>query len=321
MRVTVLGTGGTIASTQSDAGARPNRTGTDILDAVPGLDVNASLTVEDVVQLPSFEFTEGTLETIGDRVAELDADPSVDAVVITHGTDTMEETAYYLDAARRPETPVFLTGAQRRPDETSPDGPANLRATFEAAHAFTDRDASGVFVVFDDEMHAARAVTKTHTSKLDTFASPTRGPVASVDHTGVHVHRPPRSETDAMDATSLDASVAMVKSGVGVDATLATAAVDSGAEGLVLEGTGLGNATPDIASVVADVADEIPVVVTSRCHAGRTAPVYGANGGGERLREHGAAFAADLPTHKARLKLKLALAANDTHDDVLAAFS
>lgn len=320
MHVTVLGTGGTIASTASEDGARPTKTGADLVDAVPQLESYASVDVEEVAQVPSFELDATTLETLAGRVDELDRAASVDAVVVTHGTDTMEETAYYLDAALQPSTPVFLTGAQRRPDEPSPDGPANLLTAFRAARKFDAEGGSGVFVAFDEEVHAARTATKTHTSKLGTFDSPTAGPVATVDHAGVRIHRPPTSETDHVPTTALDATVHVVTSGSGVSGTLVEAAVERGADGLVVEGTGLGNATAGIGRAVERVADTLPVVVASRCPAGRTAPVYGSVGGGERLREYGALFAGDLPAQKARLKLQLALEAYESAEAVRDAF-
>jgi L-asparaginase len=107
MNITLLSTGGTIASTETDTGAKPTHTGPELLEAVPELETYATLSVESVAQIPSFEMDAETLEGIADRVDELDADPTVDAVVITHGTDTMEETAYYLDVTIRPESPEF----------------------------------------------------------------------------------------------------------------------------------------------------------------------------------------------------------------------
>ncbi len=321
MDVTVLGTGGTIASTAGDDGAAPTKRGEELVAAVPELETYGNVTVEQVAQVPSFEMDAETLEAIGERTRELDEHPHVDAVVVTHGTDTMEETAYYLDAALGPETPVFVTGAQRRPDEHSPDGPSNLLTAFRAAEAFCARDAGGAFVAFDEAIHAARAATKTHTSKLGAFRSVDAGPVATVDREGVAVHRAPRSEADRVPTTSLAATVCTVKSGSGVTGELLDAAVERGADGVVVEGTGLGNVTEGLGEAVREAVHEgIPVVVTSRCLEGRTAPVYGGVGGGERLREYGAVFAGNLPAQKARLRLTLALSAYDDRERVRRAF-
>ncbi|MFA9416259.1 asparaginase [Natrinema sp. HArc-T2] len=322
MHVTVLSTGGTIASTGGDDGASPTKRGNELVSAVPELADYADIDVEQVAQIPSFEMDAATLESIGDRVRELDEDVSVDAVVITHGTDTIEETAYYLDVTIQPETPVFLTGAQRRPDEYSPDGPSNLLTAFRAADAFDTRGHGGVFVAFNETIHAARRVTKTHTSKLETFCSVGTGPVATVDRNGVAIHRTPESESTHVPATSLAAAVYTVTSASGVTGELLEAALERGADGLVVEGTGLGNATKELGTAVRDAIGEgVPVVVTSRCLEGRTAPVYGGVGGGDRLREYGAIFAGDLPAQKARIKLTLALAAYDDEESIRRTFA
>lgn len=181
MNVTLLSTGGTIASTDEESGARPTQSGDQLLEAVPELESYAELSIVDVTQVPSYEIDAETLETIGERVHELDTDPAVDAVIVTHGTDTMEETAYYLDVAVQPDIPVFLTGAQRRPDEVSPDGPNNLLTAVRAGSAFAERDAGGTFVAFNEQIHSARSVTKAHTSALGAFRSRNAGPVATVD--------------------------------------------------------------------------------------------------------------------------------------------
>ena len=310
MNVTVLGTGGTIASTGHETGAVPTERGEALVENIPELEEYGDIAVEQVAQLPSYEMTAETLESIRERVAELDDDSTTDAVVITHGTDTMEETAYFLDASLHPSTPVFLTGAQRRPDEQGFDGSTNLVTAFAAAEAFLENDDAdgGTYIAFDEEIHAARFATKVHTSQLDAFASPDIGPVATHDRSGVRILRQPRSETVHIPNAALDPTVFVVGSGAGVDERLAAAALDVGADGLVVNGTGLGNVTAELGEFVeSEIRDGTPVVVASRCPAGRTTPVYGNAGGGETLREAGAMFAGDLPAQKARLKLILAL--------------
>ncbi|WP_227375940.1 asparaginase [Haladaptatus halobius] len=321
MNVTVLSTGGTIASTAGENGAVPTEGGDRLVEAVPELDAVGDIEVEQVAQIPSYELNAETLEAIGGRVYDRIGDAAVDAVVVTHGTDTMEETAYYLDATLQPETPVFLTGAQRRPDEVSSDGPANLVTTFEAARTFANEGRGGTFIAFDGTVHAARFGTKVHTSRLDAFDSPDVGPVATVDREGVRILRRPRSETTPIANGSLEPSVYAIRSGAGVDETVGKAVVERGADGLVVEGTGLGNVTAELGAFVRSTVDDgIPVVVTSRCIAGRTAPIYGGVGGGAKLREYGAMFEGDLPAQKARLKLTLALSEHDDLESIQALF-
>ncbi|WP_433627598.1 asparaginase [Halomicrococcus sp. NG-SE-24] len=304
--IKVLGTGGTIASTRDEGGASPTEPGAALLDAVPGLDAFAEVDVEQVAQVPSFELDVDTVATIGRRARQAIAD-GADGVVVTHGTDTMESSAYYLDLALDIDAPVVFTGAQRRPDELSPDGPANLRTAVRVATDDRFRTTGGVYVAFDQQVHAARDVRKMHTSALDTFQSPETGPVAVTTRDSIRHFRQPGSYADHIPVLDPDARIAVVTSDVGVDDAAIRAAQDRGVDGIVVEATGLGNTTAPLGRAIADVVDAgTPVVVASRCPAGSVTPVYGGDGGGETLREHGAIFAGDLPAHKARIKLMLA---------------
>ncbi|MFB6170035.1 MAG: asparaginase [Haloarculaceae archaeon] len=303
-RVEVLSTGGTIASTDQEGGAAPTESGEALVEAVPGLDEHATVSVTEVCQRHSANMDTDAVAAVARAVRESDAD----GVVVTHGTDTMEESAYYLDLVLDDAVPVVFTGAQRRPDEVSPDGPANLRTAVRAA--VHDRIDAGVFVAFDDELHAARDVTKAHTSKLGTFESPGKGPLGLFTREGVEWYREPRSYSASVDALETDATVPIVPSACGVGRGAVDDALDRGADGLVLAATGLGNARAVLGEAVADAVEGgTPVVVASRCHAGPTAAVYGSGGGGRQLASAGARFAGDLPPWKARLKLMLGVAA------------
>lgn len=307
--IAVLGTGGTIASTGGADGATPRLSNAELVESVPPIEEYADLTVRQVAQTPSFDVDFETLGALGTAVR--DAADGADGIVVTHGTDTMEESAYYLDLTLHIDVPVVFTGAQRRPDEVSPDGPANLLTAVRAASHDALRSTGGVYVAFDEQLHAARDVTKVHTRKLDAFASPGKGPVAEFTRDDARFYREPgsRSQTFAVGADAPAKSVCVVKSYLGADGTGIERAIERGIDGIVLEGTGLGNATSAIGDAIAVAVDEdVPVIVTSRCVAGSTAPVYGTSGGGRTLRNHGAVFAGDLPSHKARLKLLVALA-------------
>ncbi|AQL43132.1 L-asparaginase [Halorientalis sp. IM1011] len=308
--VTVLGTGGTIASTAEGGGATPTLSTDALLEAVPGLAEVADVRTEQVAQIPSYELDFETAAEI--RTTAADAADSSDGVVVTHGTDTMAESAYLLDLTFAADVPVVFTGAQRRPDEPSPDGPSNLLTAVRAAVHDRLADVGGVYVAFDERLHAARDVQKVHTRRLDAFASPDAGHVASFTPEGVRFVREPGSRSDPFPGTAVDPdlSVPIVSSGIGVDATALECAREAGADAVVLEGTGLGNATAPLGDAVRETVERgVPVVVTTRCRAGSTAPVYGASGGGQTLAEHGAVFAGHLPAEKARLKLLVALSA------------
>ena len=304
--IKILTTGGTIASTGDDGGASPTTRGEELIASVPGLDTYADVTVDEIARISSFDMDWETIVRIGD--AALAAADEVDGVVVTHGTDTMEESAYATDLTFDGDVPVVFTGAQRRPDETSPDGPSNLLTAVRAAADERLHGIGAAYVAFDEQLHSARDVTKTHTASLGTFDSPGKGPLAITTRNGLRVYRSPESYSVDLPHTVPTHSVRMVKSGTGVPEAPIREAIESGTDGIVLEGTGLGNATASLGDAVATaVSDGVPVVVTSRCHAGSTTAVYGGAGGGETLRHDGAIFADDLPAHKARLKLTLAL--------------
>jgi L-asparaginase len=257
--VRVLSTGGTIASTGGDGGASPSKRGSELVEAVPELDDYADLDVEEVAQVLSFHLDQDTVAAVGKRVR---AAAAVDGVVVTHGTDTMAESAYYLDVALAPDVPVVFTGAQRRPDERSPDGPANLLTAVRAATRDELRDAGGVYVAFNEELHAARDVVKAHTHKLESFASPGKGPVAVFDREDVRFHRAPGSRSTHVPVLETDATVELVTSGIGVSGAAIDRALAAGVDGFVVAGTGVGNVSPGIAEAVDRALDqEVPVVV------------------------------------------------------------
>lgn len=300
-RVLVASTGGTIASTADDDGATPTKTGEDLAEAVPEL--TDRIHIENLAQRPSVDMDFEVLERLREHIAAHDA-----GVVVTHGTDTMSESAYYVDLLRDSGVPVVFTGAQRRPDQPGADGPANLVAAVTAAENQPVRSAGGVYVCFNGELHAARDVVKGHTWRPDTFESPGRGPVGAVAPGGFERYR----ELGSRSVTLLAAGhptgdVPIVTVGIGVGREGIDRALDAGCDGIVLQATGLGNAPEPVAESVADAVDAgVPVVVTSRCHAGGVAAVYG-GGGGYTLERYGALLAGDLPAAKARIKLLLAL--------------
>jgi len=309
--IVVLSTGGTIASTGKEGAPTPQMEGSELIDAVPEISEYADVTaVHNVVQLPSFDMDFETIADIGDA-AEVAAEEA-DGVVITHGTDTMEESAYALDLTLDLDIPVVFTGAQRRTDEVSPDGPANILTAIRAASHEMFQNEGGVYIAFNTELHAARNVAKGHTSALETFESPDTGPVAEFTREGIRVFRSPGSYSTSLPNIRTDADVMMVKSASGVGARQVEFAIEQSVDGLVVEGTGLGNITSSLGTAISEAIESgIPVVISSRCHAGSTSPVYGTDGGGQTLVDHGAIMAGDLPAHKARLKLALVLGADE----------
>jgi L-asparaginase len=318
--VCVVACGGTIASEPDTDGAAPAKTGADLVAAVPGLTDHATVSAREVCAQPGFDVRwRDVIATAG--AVRAAAEDGADGVVVTHGTDTLADTAYALDLLTDLPVPVVVTGAQRRLDEPSSDAPANLTLAVRAAA--DDRFAPGVHVAFDDELHAGRDVVKAHSNALSTMTSPTTGPVATFTRAGSRLVREPSRGVDIepfcapdgpLDPSDPDSvaeripEVPVIHSGTGATAAGIERAVDADVGGLVISGTGLGNATAAIGDAVGDAVAEVPVVIAGR-PAGPTEPVYGTPGGAVTLADHGCRFAGDLPAAKARVGLALGLAA------------
>ncbi len=312
-RVLVVSTGGTIASTAGEDGASPTQTGEDLVEAVPEL--TDRIEVTQLSQRPSVDMDFEVLERLREHIAAHEA-----GVVVTHGTDTMAESAYYIDLVDEWNVPVVFTGAQRRPDQPGADGPANLLASVIAAEEPEMLSAGGVYLCLNGELHAARDAYKSHTWRLDTFESPTRGPVGAVGPNGFERYRELRSCSTTLSTTGEPTGdVPIITTGLGVGRDGIDLAVERGCDGIVIQATGLGNTPEPIADAVADaVATDVPIVITSRCHAGGVAAVYG-GGGGYTLEQHGAVFAGDLSAPKARIKLLVALESESSVSEAFAA--
>ena len=303
-RVVVLGTGGTIASRYSaDHGAVIAGVGGDEL--VRGLGRFAptvEVATEQFCNVGSFLFTLDLAFTIVKRADELLQDPEVAGVVVTCGTDTMEEIAYLADLLVTSDKPVVFTGAQRHADYPDSDGPRNLHSAILVAATDAARGL-GALIVFEDEIHAARDATKTHSSRVGTFASAEHGKLGEVDGATVIVSRrtirhPP------IQATVIEMRVDLVKACLGTDGRFVDYAVETGVRGLVVEAFGRGNATRAMTEAVGRAVQRGTIVaVASRSPQGRVAPVYTGGGGGYDLLTAGAVFAGDLGGVKTRILL------------------
>ena len=317
-QVRVLSTGGTIASTDGPGGATPSKDGDALVAAVPELEKIADIDVESVCDELSFHLSFPDIASVA-RAVERAAEEGVDGVVVTHGTDTMEESAYYLDLVVDADVPIVFTGAQRPADSPGADGPANLLQAVRVAA--DERFEDGTYVAFGNLVHAARWVTKARAGRPEAYASPDAGPVAEVTADGLALRREPRSESVSLPAVETTARVELVSSGLAIDGRQLERAVADGADGIVLAASGIGNTTPEIGDAVADAIDAgVPVVVATRCFDGAVGARYGGPGGSQTLRDHGAIPAGDLPPWKARIKLGLSLSAYDGREDVRTVF-
>jgi L-asparaginase len=271
----------------------PASSGREILDQVPELAALARITCEDFDRLPGPHWSPERMFALARHLDSRLGGGEFVGAVVTHGTDTLEETAYLLDLVLRTEVPVVLTGAMKTADDAAWDGPANLVASVRAVTAWRRGD-GGVAVMMAETLHAAREVVKSHTDAWNAFTS-------SVD--GVPVRE--RIATDGVESR-----VELVAAYAGADAKFLRHAVATGARGIVLSAMGRGNVPPAmLAGVREAVAAGVVVVVASRCGHGRTAPRYGYEGGGVTLQDAGAIFSGDLAAPKARIKLMVLLGA------------
>lgn len=265
-RVLLLATKDTIAYSRRP-GHEAVASGADLLKTIPADLLTADVTVEDVLAEPSWDISPATMLTLARRARAAILDDSFDGVVITHGTDTLEDTAFLIDLQAGPAAlrgGIVLTGAMRHLDDLSTDGPRNLASAITAA---ADRSLAGVGVVacLNDELHAARWVTKVDATSVAAFSSAPHPPVGRVVGTGVEMlatppPRPPESQGEP------ESDVALIKTYPGIDPVLLTAVVDAGARGIVLEGTGMFNVPVSLLTTISDLTKwDIPVVIASRC--------------------------------------------------------
>lgn len=295
--------------------AIPVRSGEEILASAPGLDDYASFDINNFAKLPGPHMTPPLMLELAGMVHELLEREDTAGAVVTHGTDTLEETAYFLHLVHESDKPVAFVGAMRNASELGWDGPPNLIA---AVRTVVDPAARGlgVLVVMNDEINTAAEVTKTHTESVDTFRSPDYGPLGIVDKDRVIITRRPVGRTTIPAPSNLP-DVALVKMAAGMDGRMVRAAVATGAEGLVIEALGRGNVPPETLPAIREaIASGLPVVVTSRCLRGRVLDTYGYPGGGHELRAMGCMFGGSLPGQKARIRLMLAIAAAPSRADV-----
>ena len=308
-KVAMIATGGTIASRPDPSGGVVARASAEeVLDSAPAAREHAEIVAEDAMNVGAYLMTPGKMLDVARRVRDALSDPEISGVVVTHGTDTMEETAYAVDLLHHDERPVVFTGAQRNAAEPDTDGPRNLTDAVRLAASPQSRDL-GAAIVFSGSVESAREATKVHTTAPRAFASPGRGPLGEVGDRDIHVFRSrPRPETLAGEPPGSLPRVDLVKLYAGADGAALRAFREAGAAGIVLEAFGIGNANHEVLEEARQSIDSgIPVIVVSRCAEGYAAPLYG-NGGGHDLAEAGAIFGGDLSGQKARVLLMLALA-------------
>ncbi|UTH45286.1 asparaginase [Loktanella salsilacus] len=307
--VAVIATGGTIASNAAATGGPVNAgvAAYVLLDSLHERPEGIDLKVEDFEVKGSYALDLPTVHRLCGRIDALLADPTIDGIVVTHGTDTMEETAYLADLIVKSDKPVIFTGAQRHAGMPDTDGPRNIADAIRCAVS-PDLIGQGAAILFEGEIHAAREVTKTHTSRVDTFRSAGLGKIGEVDAGNVYVYRR-RAFREVLSVDHIDEGVEMLLLGLGTSPALLDYCQTLRRSGVVLAAFGRGNAPQGFAVSIQRLTEAgIPVVIASRCAEGRVLPVYGKDSGGRTLIDAGGIFCGSLQPVKARLLLSVLLA-------------
>ena len=315
--VVLLATGGTIASRFDPSLGRTvaSQRAEDLLATMPAIGEVASIEVDNFATIPSFDMTAQFAFTLTQRINAALSREDVSGVVVTHGTDTMEETSYLADLLLASDKPAVFTGAQRAHDDPQSDGPLNLLDAVQAAASPALRGL-GAVACFNGQIHAARDVTKVHASAVQTFQSYDHGSLGEIDGGHVVVHRRPvLRRTFQIDR--LEDRVEMFRLQLGVDLQGLAGAIERGVAGIVIEAFGRGNGPTALTPLIRRATQKnIPVLITSRCPVGRVEPIYGGGGGGRDLADAGASFVGDLKGPKARLLLMVLLSSGQTRAQI-----
>ncbi|HHA0988263.1 TPA: asparaginase [Staphylococcus aureus] len=305
----VIHTGGTISMSQDQS------------NKVVTNDINPISMHQDVINqyaqidelnpfnVPSPHMTIQHVKQLKDIILEAVTNKYYDGFVITHGTDTLEETAFLLDLILGIEQPVVITGAMRSSNEIGSDGLYNYISAIRVASDEKARH-KGVMVVFNDEIHTARNVTKTHTSNTNTFQSPNHGPLGVLTKDRVQFrHMPYRQQ--ALENVNDKLNVPLVKAYMGMPGDIFSFYSREGIDGMVIEALGQGNIPPSALEGIQQLVSlNIPIVLVSRSFNGIVSPTYAYDGGGYQLAQQGFIFSNGLNGPKARLKLLVALSNN-----------
>lgn len=305
-KILVLHTGGTIAMAEDHETGGVSIDGSNpLLDLSILENENYELIVEDIFNLPSPHITPTEMLLLKERI-QLGMATGIDGVVITHGTDTLEETAYFLDLTIGHQLPIVLTGAMRSSNEIGTDGLYNFLTAIRVA-CEEDSKGKGTLVVMNDEVHPARYVTKTHTTNVATFQTPTFGPIGLVTKQKVNFYQQLlRSHT--LDIDSVNGRIPIVKAYAGMGVSLLDLLAPEQIDGLVIEALGAGNLSPTtVPAIERLIAGGVPVVLVSRCFNGIAEEVYSYDGGGIQLAKKGVLFCNGINSQKARIKLLIAL--------------
>ena len=302
-KILVLHTGGTISMQADDSGAvvtSQDNPMNHVSNPLEGVEVHAL----DFFNLPSPHIKPKHMLALYQKIKE-EAD-HYDGFVITHGTDTLEETAYFLDTMEVPHKPIVLTGAMRSSNELGSDGVYNYLSALRVASADKAAD-KGVLVVMNDEIHAAKYVTKTHTTNVSTFQTPTHGPLGLIMKHEILYFKTAEPRV-RFDLDRIQGLVPIIPVYAGMTEELLDLLPVDQLDGLIIQAFGAGNVPKETAQKLNDLIQEgLPIALVSRCFNGIAEPVYAYEGGGVCLQNAGVFFVKELNAQKARLKLLIAI--------------
>jgi L-asparaginase len=308
-KVAIIFNGGTISMKVDPRinAAIPAFSSQEIMSMVTNIEKYADIETINFSKLPGPHMTPDLMLELSNTIKNILKREDIDGVIVTHGTDTLEETAFFLELNIKSEKPIIVLGAMRNGSELGYDGPSNLSAGICTAIS-EESKGKGVLVVMNNEVNAATEVTKTNTLSLDTFKSPEFGPLGIVDNDEVLYYREKKSHDHILNIDKLESKVGLIKCGAGIDSDIIEFYINTGYKGLVIEAMGRGNVPPSMLDgIKRAISKNIPVIIVSRCPTGRVLDTYGYLGAGKMLRDIGAIFGFNLPGQKARIKLMLAL--------------
>lgn len=306
-KILILHTGGTISMSEDATGKIKPNAQNPLAELPLDSQGQIQLVTEEIFNLPSPHITPAHMLRLSQRLRQAAAE-GFDGAVVTHGTDTLEETALFLDLTLTSTMPVVVTGAMRSSNEIGSDGLYNFRTAIMVASANASVG-KGVVVVMNDEIHSARYVTKTHTTNVATFRTPTFGPVGIVSEGHVNYMQTINPQPH-LPIEKVITEVYLIKAYAGMTGTLFQALNQPTTRGIVIEALGAGNLPPQtLAALQALVHQNIPLVLVSRCFNGIAEPVYDYQGGGVNLAQMGIIFCRGLNGPKARIKLLVGLSA------------
>ena len=306
--ILIIFTGGTFSMKidKETGGAIPRYSGSELLDKIPQAKKLANLICYDFGKYPGPHITPQLMLKLSKKITQLSSKNNITGVVVTHGTDTLEETAYFLDLNVKSKIPIVVIGSMKNSSEPDWDGPKNLT---DAIRVCLNKKCNGlgVLVCLNGEINAASEVTKTFTDEIDTFTSLDFGPLGYVKNNKIILNRLPR-KLEKIYSTKINPKVDMLTVYAGMDEKFFKFSADSGTHGIVIEALGVGNVPPAaFKGIEYAVKKGITIVLVSRCPAGETLDIYSYPGAGKHLNNLGVIFVEYLNGQKARIKLMLAL--------------